>query len=309
MRALSDQFMNDLHHPEGVLHPLYTRVKKDKTLMLAIREKSVNIYYRGGNLLRVTEQTKNKYLAEFDTNYSSSKLELPVLPGTLKSPADTNQWVDAFPLFKQVMDFYFTAHTKAEREFQQLVARENNDSTISNESEYFISDIEFADPALRARFDLLAIRWLANQRKKGSNCRPAFIEMKYADGALAGTAGVVKHLKDMDALITDRPRYTSLLQTMESQFNQLDQLGLLNFNKGSSNAVVKLNPDDRPEVIFMLANHNPRSTKLKTILSDPAIDQYEQSGNFDLRFYVASFAGYGLHASSMLTLAEFRKLL
>jgi hypothetical protein len=128
MRALSEQFMNDLNNPEGILDPLYTRVKKDETLMLAIREKSVNIYYRGGNLLRVTEQTKGKYNAQFDTHYNSSKLELPVLPGSLKSSADTSQWVDAFPLLKQTMDFYFTAHTKAEREFQQLVARENNDS-------------------------------------------------------------------------------------------------------------------------------------------------------------------------------------
>ena len=309
MRALSDQFMNDLHNPEGILHPLYTRVKNDKTLMLAIREKSVNIYYRGGNILRVTEQAKGYYNAHFDTHYNSSKLELPILPRSLKSPADTSQWVDAFPVLKQTMDFYFTIHTKAEREFQQLVARENNNSTISNESEYFISDIEFADTALGARFDLLAIRWLANQRQHGTNCKPAFIEMKYADGALAGTAGVLKHLKDMDSLITDRSRYASLLQTMESQFNQLDQLGLLNFNKGTSNAVVKLNPDDRPEVIFMLANHNPRSTKLKTILSDPEIDKYDQSGKFDLRFFVARFAGYGLHAKCMLKLAEFRELL
>lgn len=309
MRALSDQFMHDLHNPDGTLHPLYTRVKKDKTLMLAIREKSVNIYYRGGNILRVTEQSKGRYTAHFDKNYNAPGQSLPVLPATLKSPADTSQWVDALPLLKQTMDFYFTGHEKAEREFQQLVARENNDSVISNESEYFISDIEFADAALHARFDLLAIRWLANQRKKGSNCKPAFIEMKYADGALAGTAGVLKHLKDMDSLISDRIRYTSLLQTMESQFNQLDQLGLLNFNKGSSNAVVKLDPDDRPEVIFMLANHNPRSTKLKTILSDPEIDSYAQSGKFDLRFYVARFAGYGLHAKCMLSLSEFRGLL
>jgi hypothetical protein len=309
MRALSDQFMDDLQNPDGALHPLYERVKNDQTLMLAIRDKFINIYYRGGNLLRVTEQTRGHYNAHFDTHYNASKLELPILQRSIKSPADITKWVDSFPILKQTMDFYFTIHAKAEREFQQLVARENNDSTISNESEYFISDIEFADSTLRARFDLLAIRWLANQRKHGSKCKPAFIEMKYADGALSGSAGVLKHLKDMDSLITDHSRYSSLLQTMESQFNQLDQLGLLNFNKGTSKAVVRLNPDDRPEVIFMLANHTPRSTKLKTILSDPEIDKYGQSGKFDLRFFVARFAGYGLHAKCMLTLAEFLELL
>jgi hypothetical protein len=45
------------------------------------------------------------------------------------------------------------------------------------------------------------------------------------------------------------------------------------------------------------------------ILSDPEIDVFEQLQRFDLRFYVASFAGYGLHAKCMLPLAEFRKLL
>jgi hypothetical protein len=216
--------------------------------------------------------------------------------------------VDAFPILKQTMDFYFSAHPKPEREFQQLIARENNDSSISNESEYFISDIEITDSNLGARFDMMAIRWRANQRKDGRKCKPAFIEVKYADGALSGSAGLLKHLKDMDALIANTSRYAELLQTMESQFNQLDRLGLLNFNKGVSNAHVRLNPDDKPEAIFILANHNPRSTRLKTILSDPQIDAYTKTGRFDLKFFVASFSGYGLHAGSMMDLEEFRKI-
>ena len=132
--------------------------------------------------------------------------------------------------------------------------------------------------------------------------------MKYGDGALGGDAGLIKHLKDMDTFISETKQYGDLLQTMERQFNQLDALGLLDFNKGTSNAKVKLNPENKPEVIFILANHNPRSSKLRKILSDPEIDKYEQSKMFDLRFFVASFAGYGLHANCMHTLAEFRKL-
>ncbi|MCJ7770472.1 hypothetical protein MUP37_02720, partial [Candidatus Bathyarchaeota archaeon] len=88
----------------------------------------------------------------------------------------------------------------------------------------------------------------------------------------------------------------------------LDELGLLRFNKGVSNAKVKLAVDNKPEVIFVIANHNPRSSKLFTTLSDSEIVRYEQSGLFDLRFYVASFAGYGLHTNCMRTLAEFRNL-
>ena len=188
-----------------------------------------------------------------------------------------------------------------------MIARENNNSAISNESEYFISDIEVAEP--NARFDIMAIRWLADQRRNGNKCKAALIEMKYGDSAFTGSASLLKHLKDMEKLVSNQESYVRLLETMESQFNQLDELGLLKFNKGTSNAKVKLNADEKPEVIFILANHNSRKTRLKTILSDPEIDKYAQSQLFDLKFYVASFAGYGLHAKCMLPLVKFLKLL
>ncbi len=96
---------------------------------------------------------------------------------------------------------------------------------------------------------------------------------------------------------------------IENQFNQLDQLGLLKFNKSQRFTKISLDPNQKPEVIFLLANHNPRATGLKTILSTPEITAYSKSQHFDLRFFVASFAGYGLHEKCMLNLSEFRKLL
>ncbi len=56
MRKLSEQFMKDLVDSDGVLQPILTRVKKDSTLMLAIRENYINIYYRGGNILKIKLQ-------------------------------------------------------------------------------------------------------------------------------------------------------------------------------------------------------------------------------------------------------------
>jgi hypothetical protein len=308
MRALSKAFMNDLLNPDGLLHPILDRVKQDHTLMLSIRKDYINIYYRGGNILRVKEQRNGSYSAFFDNEYNKSGVPSPALPDTIKSQHAARTWVVSFQDLKGIMDFYFSKHPKPEREFQQLVARENNDSTISNESEYFISDIEVADSGQGARFDILAIRWPATQRKKGSKCKAAFIEMKYADGALSGSAGLLKHLKDIDDFISTSSHKNDLLLTMQKQFNQLDQLGLLKFNKGKS-ATVALNTSDKPEVIFILANHNPRSKKLNAILSDPQFDAYDKSQHFDLRFYIARFAGYGLHTDCMLTLSQFRKLL
>lgn len=307
MRKLSAKFMGDLVNSDGVLHPILTQVKKDHTLMLAIRESYINIYYRGGNILKIKEYNKGFYQASFDDQYNKSGLHIPDSPTEIKQQNDSRSWIDSFPSRKNIMDEYFSTHGKAEREFQQLIARENNNSTISNESEYFVLDIEVNEP--NARFDIMAIRWLAAERKNGNKCKAALIEMKYGDSALTGRAGLLKHLKDMEKLVSNQESYVRLLETMESQFNQLDELGLLKFNKGTSNAKVKLNADEKPEVIFILANHNPRSPKLKTILSDPEIDKYAQSQLFDLKFYVASFAGYGLHAKCMLPLVEFLKLL
>jgi hypothetical protein len=135
------------------------------------------------------------------------------------------------------------------------------------------------------------------------------MEMKYGDGALEGSAGLLKHLKDIDALVSDRTKYSHLLRTIGSQFNQLEELGLIHFNHSLRAGKIDLSVEDKPEVIFILANHNPRSTKLNSILNDERVAVYEKSPHFDLRFFVSSFAGYGLHLDSMLTLSEFRKLL
>lgn len=309
MRALSETFMSDLLNPDGLLRPILDRVKQDHTLMLSIRKNYINIYYRGGNILRVKEQRNGVYKAFFDNEYNKSGVRSPSLPGTIESMDTARKWVDSFQELKGIMDLYFSGYSKPEREFQQLTARENNFSTIANQSEYFISDIEFSDSSLGARFDMLALRWLVSQRKSTSNCRPALIEMKYGDDALRGNSGVLKHLQDIDALISNGDKYKDLLNTMEMQFNQLDELGLITFNRVANWTKIELDLNEKPEIIFVLANHNPRSSTLKTILNDPGIDAYDHSPNFDLRFYVASFAGYALHADCMVTLSQFRELL
>ena len=310
MRVLSERFMDNLVNPDGLFYTILDRVKKDHTLMLAIRKNNINIYNRGGNNLKLTEDKKGFYKTFFDSNYSIFGEDIPSMPAKIENQDDANKWVISFPILKIFMDGYFSVHSKTEREFQQLVARINNYSPISNESEYFVSDIEVTDSDYSPRFDMTAIRWLAgNQRKSGRNCKAALIEMKYGDGALTGDAGLLKHLDDAHTLISNKEQYEKLLATMESQFNQLDQLGLMNFNKGKSNAKVRLDVNIKPEVIFILADHNPRSQQLKKILTDPKIDEYEKSQLFDLRFFVAKFAGYGLHAKCMLSLVEFRKLL
>jgi len=308
MRALSKKFLDDLKNPQGILYPILERKTQDDTLMLAIRNNYINIYYRGGNIINIKELSTSRYKASFDEQYNKGGKALPPLPPVIASQHEANQWVSQIPNLKVVMDRFFSKHPKPEREFQQLVARENNYSTISNETEYFVTDIEINDSAINARFDMLAVHWPAKQRGDRSSCRAALIEMKYGDNALAGDAGILKHLKDIESFMSDRKRYNALLATMESQFNQLKQLGLLRFNAAKNAEDVKLKAAEKPEVIFILANHNPRSTKLKKMLTQPAIMKYSQSNFFDLKFFIAAFSGYGMHADNMYSLDDFIKL-
>jgi len=305
MRALSENFMADLK--EGILKRLLDRVKRDDTLMLSIRTDYVNIYYRGGSILRITEKSEHRYVAYFDPNYCKGE-ECSDCPELIKAESDINAWISAFPRLKEVMDFYFYKHPKLEREFQQLVVRENNNSSISNASEYFITDIEFADAEIGARFDLTAIRWLANDRIKAKRCRPVFIEMKYGDDALDGTSGMIKHLEDFSRLVVSE-KCEQVIEMMESQFRQMDELGLIDYKRSDKFSELSLRPSGKPEVVFLLANHNPRSEKLRNILYKRDFDAVEADGVFDLRFYVSSFAGYGMHSDNMLPLAQMRKLL
>jgi hypothetical protein len=309
LRRLPQSFISDLKNEGGILRPLLVRVRQDDTLLLSIRDGYINTYYRGGSLARISYKANGTYKAFFDRRYNKTDTPLPALPDTIKNLGDTNIWIAAFPKIKEMMDISFSINNKPEREFQQLIARENNRSTISNETEYFVTDIEFADSSIGARFDLLAVRWLASQRRNNDECLPALIELKYGDGTLGGNAGLIKHLEDVSRILSDREKYESILQTMQVQFEQLDELGLVKFKKPSQSKNININSQMKPQVIVVLANHNPRSKKLLDIIDSPKIKELNSLSIFDLKFFAVKFAGYGFHQDCMASLEEFQTLL
>lgn len=306
MRGLSGKFITELK--SGLLQPILKRVKKDDTLMLAIRDGYINIYYRGGNVLRITEEQES-YDPFFDKKYDLSEghqnYNALALPIKMTNPIQVDKWVSSLSSLKELMDFWFSKNPKMEREFQQLVERENNRSSIAGETEYFISDIEYADSSINARFDILAIKWPVSGRKNGRNCRASFIEMKYGDDALSGKSGLIKHIEDINRFLANKENYSAILDVMTKQFNQLDELGLLKFKHCKNDTKVELSASDKPEFIFLLANHNPRSSKLKSILIDRTFTKFISSEYFDLRFYVSTDAGYGMHSYNMLSYEQY----
>jgi len=146
---------------------------------------------------------------------------------------------------------------------------------------------------------MLGVKWLSKNRKSGSTCTPVFVEMKYGIGAYDGDAGIGKHIDDLQSILGNPVKVGELSETIADQFNQLAALDLISFNRSA--AVEKVSVSGRPEVIFLLANHNPRSRKLLNI-----VRSIEEPKNFDLRFFSAAFAGYGMHDACMMTLDEFR---
>src|ERR1035438_1231807 len=115
-----------------MLYPILDRVRNDHTLLLSIRKDYINIYYRGGNILRVEKVGASGYTSFFDTKYNKNAETTLDLPRNIGNHDDAKKWVDSFQSLKLIMDFYFSRICKSEREFQQLVARESNDSTSTN---------------------------------------------------------------------------------------------------------------------------------------------------------------------------------
>ncbi len=296
-RGLSEDFLNELE--KGLLSPILDLVKIDATLCLEIRENYINIYYRGGNILRI-EKTNGCYAASFDRKYLIEETtRVPAnLPAKLTSPQDINSWLLAIPFLKNEMDLWFGRNPKNEREFQQLIVRENNLGRCAKGTDYFICDIEYANS--NGRFDLIAVRWPSSgaERKNNKNIGIAFIEMKYCDGALTGKAGLKEHLKDMNDFLSNQNRLGSLKIEMKNVFNQMRRLKLINNQKD----IAQFN-EDKPEYIFILANHDPASSVLKRELEGLPADY----PNLELKFAISNFMGYGLYRQNIYDLNSFQR--
>ena len=272
-RQISEEMLNAFL--SGELSSLLEAVKKDDTLDLELRGNSVNIYYRGGSIFKI-EEINNSFSISFDINYCiESSTSLSGNP----SPAEA---VANLPFYKQAMDWWFHKHPKYEREFQQVIVRENNNhGKISNGTDYYIADIEFADG--NARFDMVALKWLSNGAVRRDTSRIS----------LALTAGIEKHLEDFRAFLSDGDKVSDFCREISLVFSQKCRLGLVD-GLNEKQYDVKISSLD-PEVIFLFANHDPESKILPAVLKEVEPDKYP----FPILVANASYMGYGLYAEQM----------
>lgn len=287
---------------DGFLNPFVEFVKSDTSLCMEFRGDSVNIYYRGGNLIRIALQpSADAAEAHFDRNYFRTQEEsetlaaVECLPRQVDSQEDVNRWLGSAPVLKQAMDRYFAEHPKEEREFQQRILRDNNCGSIARSTDYFICDIEYQHGS-NSRFDMIAAHWLSTPaaRKKGDERGLAFIEVKHGDDALEGSAGLRKHIRDVNEFVADARNLASLKRDMVDLFNQKRELGLVDCGKDLQSF-----SGEKPELILALINHDPDSSILRRVLDEPL-----DSSHVDLRIATASFLGYGLYDQGIHTVEE-----
>jgi len=298
-RKLNEIFMDDLLSDE--LNSLLIYVKSDHTLDLEIRSGSINLYYRGGSILKVNSKSQkggNSYNFDFNEGFLSYTPFIDI--NYLNDLKEKKNWNQYFPIAKQAMDFYFRKNKKEEREFQQLIVRDNNYSSIANSSDYFIIDIEY-DNHKGARFDLVALEWesKASSRKLHSNYKPKLIviELKYGDQALNGKAGLIKHQRDFEKFSAHSRDVNDFKLEMKELFNQKRRLGLvpcLAFEK-NPNKIENLDPE--LEFCVMLINHDPEKSSLNSALSSLS--------NTNIQFLTSNFMGYGLFKNNLIGYSDF----
>ena len=304
-RGLSDTFLDALENdPVLGIHRIRKAVRDDSSLCLEIRENYINVYYRGGNILKLSE-IRGKYFPDFNTKYvvnNARKTKLMKLPKEFLSSADVDAWLDEIPLLKYEMDLWFGTHPKNEREFQQLIVRENNFCGSAKGTDYFICDIEYANGG--GRFDLVAAYWPSSgsARKNNENVGLALIELKYMDGALSGASGMEDHIDKAKKYLDSTTHNLALLkEEMITVFKQKTKLGLIDNKKH----IAKFS-DAKPEFIFILANHDPDSSILGKELKNISTKNQAELP-FDIKFAVSNFMGYGLYKQNIYNLQEFQQ--
>jgi hypothetical protein len=313
-RGISEEFEGEL--TGGVLRPVLERLRRDDTLSLEIRNGYIDIYYRGGRLLNLRANAKaTKFSTAFDEHYCDGGEwcpKLPPSPGkTIESAQQAQAWVDVFGAHKQIMDIHFSRSPKIEREYQQAVVRDNNRHHTGERSDYLVVDVEYAQspaafPERKAnyRFDMVGFRWPLEGSGRGV-VTPVVMEMKAGDAALAAGSGLAKHVRDIESFLKSAPGeiysgpYLLMCREMLRSFALKQRLGLPSIPKRMQGLKIS-DVTTKPEVIFVIANHQPGSSVLHRELRG-----LEAGKRADYYVATVQHTGYALFAENMKPLDKF----
>ena len=304
MRQLTSTLFNELK--TGQFKTLLEYVKNDDTLDMEFRGNSFTLYYRGGPLLSVSETKSKKYVWNLlDANYNDGQ----------KLKNNPENFEEYIPEAKHLIDYHICTSKKnhlGEKEIQQLIVKENNYSPISNDTDYFIVDMEYEEGKKdnSPRFDLIALRWDSNSAARQKDVISlAIIEVKQGiesirttyyenDGKIHINPGIRKHQKDYLEFI-EKKTLPKFCDDMLIMFKQKCELGLIRANpkiekiKYTKNYPLQLEKPLHLDFICLLANYKSNSRAL----------EIEFIGMDDCKFIKSSYAGYGLYANNLFTIS------
>ena len=294
MRSLTKNLFNELKN--GKLHTLLEYVQNDDTLDMEFRNNYITIYYRGGNIISVTESKNN----DDSYSYTWEGINKDYLKGYKQKHEDAEQFEEYIPEAKHIIDRYICKikNHLGEKEIQQLIVRENNYSPNSQDTDYFIVDMEYEQN--NSRFDLIALRWDSNRSARRSNkVSFAVIEIKQGYKSVRTSKkkpGLKSHQDDFDDFHLTKEIKNDFLQI----FKQKCELGLILANekiKGIKQDYELDNDNDIDiDFICLLANYKKASTNLHKEL--------EEMEKKSCKFIRSHYMGYGLYADEIFTLTS-----
>jgi len=302
---LDEKLFNDmmeLNEKNGLHYLAWQVILSDDTLCPVLRRDRIDIYYRGYKAFSLTVDGIVRNHDEFN-----NELYVYDVPEDISK----EKFMEYLPYIKQNIDLWIGAGNKSpyEREFMQLIMRENNSKAAGNLSDYFIIDMEHQYKKSGPIPDLAGLIMERGKRKR-KTYRLSIIEVKYLDRAFTGTAGIRAHIDDYVRLLNDQNLQIDLKSDICEMFYQSKKLGLL---PGIKNKYERIEiSNERPELLLALISRNTNNGKsnrknevqsLKTILEN-SLKEY---GDMLDDVYVAGTAeiGFGLYADRKMKLRDF----
>ena len=278
----------------------------DDTLCPVLRGEKIDIYYRGFKAFSFTGDGITRNLDDF-----KNELHTYDVPKVIPE----EKFVEYLPYMKQNIDLWMGAGDKSpyQREFMQLIMRENNSKEAGNLSDYFIIDMEHQYKKNGSTHDLTGLIMERGKRQE-KIYRLSVIEVKYLDRAFTGPAGIQADIADYVRLIKEKNLLNDYKKDISEMFYQSRKLGLL---QGVRNKYERICiSDERPELLLALISRNTNNERnnmgkevqsLKTILKS-SLNEY---GDMLDEVYLAYTAeiGFGLYADRKTGIKAFCEML